>query len=469
MNRETRVSKSSTNKKTVGRDTAQVVSVDKASVFISHTHSDKDLAVALKTLLNKVFLSRVESRFSTSKELGSGIDAGQDWFQWIVDQVRECEVAFVLLTPASVQKPWILWESGAVYGASEALGDAKPNKVRPLLYQVKDGEVPSPLQQQRGQAIDGTSEDDVVKMLKELLAKDFKALFSSVESVQSAGDIAQHVRTYLADVQAALRDAPLTVTEAAVQEWLQRLAELQEKGRVSEVAVLHDWIRISFGRERDEQERPLDLRIHRRLGEIYQDAKDAKAAIAQYRLAEKMAPRDLYLLRKLGQALLDDGQSKETGETIERIRKLDKGAFEKNQECAALNARYLTAARQYRKAADALEAAIVNNKNSYYLWELQAQALLQAGDRERAKGAYKTASDILGSLKEQNIWTHATAASAAIAFDDDAKALTELHAIRDLKPTANNLESVERGQKILQEGFGRPKEDLTKWKLAMSP
>jgi len=56
---------------------------------------------------------------------------------WIVDEVRHCDFALILLTPASTQKPWIVWEAGAVHGAAATLTEA-PRKVRPLLFQVTD-------------------------------------------------------------------------------------------------------------------------------------------------------------------------------------------------------------------------------------------------------------------------------------------------------------------------------------------
>jgi len=53
----------------------------------------------------------VTVHYSTNKEMQGGINPGEDWFTWIVDRVRESTVALVLLTPASIQKPWILWET----------------------------------------------------------------------------------------------------------------------------------------------------------------------------------------------------------------------------------------------------------------------------------------------------------------------------------------------------------------------
>src|SRR5262245_38740954 len=111
-------------------------------IFISLTKEDTRLADALRTLSHEVLGDAVTVSYSTSKELGIGPKAGADWFGWIVDQVSGCDLALILVTPQSVQKPWILWEAGAVYGAAFAKGTT--GKVRPLLYLVKENQLPSP-------------------------------------------------------------------------------------------------------------------------------------------------------------------------------------------------------------------------------------------------------------------------------------------------------------------------------------
>ncbi|MGK7865536.1 hypothetical protein, partial [Falsiroseomonas sp. E2-1-a4] len=73
------------------------------SVFISHTHSDHGIAHAIRNAVQALFGDAVTVRYSTNKELEGGIKPGEDLFRWIGQQVREAKVAFILLTPASVQ------------------------------------------------------------------------------------------------------------------------------------------------------------------------------------------------------------------------------------------------------------------------------------------------------------------------------------------------------------------------------
>src|SRR5262245_52343471 len=110
------------------------------SVFISHTHPDAKLADALRDAIQILFGDQVKVEYSTNKELTGGPRPGEDWPRWIAERVKEARVALVLLTTASVQKPWVLWEAGAVAGAALAAGTA--GKVRPLVYQIAGEQVP---------------------------------------------------------------------------------------------------------------------------------------------------------------------------------------------------------------------------------------------------------------------------------------------------------------------------------------
>lgn len=137
-------------------------------IFVSHTHSDKAIADVLTSLLEGLFGKVVQVNYSSRKELDGGIEPGEDWFRWIVEQVRRADVALILLTPASIQKPWVIWEGGAVAGAASATqaGDAR---VWPLTFGLKSADIPTPFA--RTQLIDGSNQHDIVKLLDSLLER----------------------------------------------------------------------------------------------------------------------------------------------------------------------------------------------------------------------------------------------------------------------------------------------------------
>lgn len=101
-----------------------------ASLFISHTHGDKFIADALARLVEILFKTKVAAKYSSSPELDGGIAPGEDWFSWILTQVKQADLAFIVLTASSIQKPWVLWEAGAVAGVARAdrdLGEGRPS------------------------------------------------------------------------------------------------------------------------------------------------------------------------------------------------------------------------------------------------------------------------------------------------------------------------------------------------------
>ena len=85
-------------------------------IFLSHDTRDKNLADALKGLLKGIFRSGVAIEYSSDE--GGGPRPGTFWREWIEERVRDSQKTFVILTETSKDTPWVLWEAGAVTGAS---------------------------------------------------------------------------------------------------------------------------------------------------------------------------------------------------------------------------------------------------------------------------------------------------------------------------------------------------------------
>src|SRR5262245_11092611 len=86
---------------------------DRMKIFISHSHRDAALAERFEGLLSDITLRLVDVRRS-SKD--GSIEYGNNWIDWIHDQVSEAHTTFILLTPGSFAAKWVLWEAGAVAG-----------------------------------------------------------------------------------------------------------------------------------------------------------------------------------------------------------------------------------------------------------------------------------------------------------------------------------------------------------------
>ncbi len=190
-------------------------------IFISHAHSDMALASCLKQLIVGVFGDEVSVDFSSDQSMGGGIPSGAEWLPWILEKIRESDVTIVLVTPESANRPWLMWEAGAVSGIALALGAG--TVIIPLLFRLEKEKVPGPLAAR--QAEQGESDDGIRRVLlgihsivKEPEERVLNYLFND------------YIPKYHDAVRAALFDRPIPLTEDVVDEWCHRLDELGTKG-----------------------------------------------------------------------------------------------------------------------------------------------------------------------------------------------------------------------------------------------
>lgn len=432
-------------------------------IFISHTHADAEIAHALNNAIEDVFEKRLAVEYSTKKEDG-GIKPGEEWFRWIVERVRVANVAVILLTPGSVQKPWVLWEAGAVYGAGIASADDNARKVRPLVFKLSGNQVPSPFAGIQG--MNGDERTGIERFLSDLIS-DFTPQMGSNQVFKAGVKLKSTIDRYLEEVQRALRDAPLLPTEAAVQEWCERIDKLVEENRTSEVDHLHDWLNLAFGRGRDDRPLPLDLRLHRRLGNAYRAAKRPDRAAQEFELALEFAPRDIYLLRSLGLSYLDGDRKENAAKVVSRIEELDKNAFRRNVECAALKARFHRERNDFEGAVETYRHALENIPDSYYLADVLGQTLLRLGRVDDARGAYRRACDIIDNLAEQNVWTCATRATASLVLGNEAEALRYLEQLAIRRPNPDDLKRIEDGLERVQKWLKLDAANFDRWRACL--
>jgi tetratricopeptide (TPR) repeat protein len=438
-------------------------------VFISHTSQDKALADALSKAFDDLFGEQVKVCYSTAKEQDAGIRPGADWFKWIVDQVQVSKVALVLLTTASIQKPWIPWEAGAVFGSALSGDKRNARRVCPIIYRpVTSNLAPSPFHAM--QIVRGDVQEDVRQLFASFIG-DFKIPVQ--RALQIGERLGSTIAKYLESIENALLNAPLYPTEDAIQEWCVRLDNLKAQNRMSEVDHMHDWLNIAFGREGDDGPRPFDLRIHRRLGELYLGAKHYEKAVAEFELARQLAPRDIFILRRLGQAYLGQKAYDKTKAVIDRIAELDADAFRHNVECATLRGRWYREQKNYTEARKVYEEAFWANPDSYYLANLVGEMRLESGDHAGAVDIYHDVLRIINEQNEWNVWAHATAANASIVTGHEDVALRHLRDIREGKdihgerPTVENLRTIEDGLARLGKSLAKDNATLARWCQAL--
>lgn len=136
-------------------------------IFLSHSHSDYAIAVALKDLLEDFFGAGVDIHFSSDQDQGRGVEPGVQWRQWIRDRVQGAAKTVVILTPRSSISPWVLWEAGAAEGIAAAT--SRPDAVVPLVVGL-DGEdqLPEPIRGTQFVRGDADGEQGIQRLLQDV-------------------------------------------------------------------------------------------------------------------------------------------------------------------------------------------------------------------------------------------------------------------------------------------------------------
>ncbi len=85
-------------------------------VFISHDTRDAEIAEAFSILLKRVSAGVLKSFRSSDKKGNQGIEYGVEWYPEIIKNIQNATDVVCLLTPNSVDRPWILFEAGMAKG-----------------------------------------------------------------------------------------------------------------------------------------------------------------------------------------------------------------------------------------------------------------------------------------------------------------------------------------------------------------
>jgi len=132
---------------------------DKPGIFISHTSADARLANEVGRLVRKVFAGAIIPWFSSDKSPWGGIAPGEDWFKKLHNQLRGAAQVLAIVTPTSVAKPWIYWESG--------IGSVIcPGRVAAVAFRVELGSLTPPLSYFQG--VDGMNAESLVPALAKI-------------------------------------------------------------------------------------------------------------------------------------------------------------------------------------------------------------------------------------------------------------------------------------------------------------
>lgn len=134
--------------------------MSKPVVFISHISEEKEIALALKELLNSSFLEMLDVFVSSDFE---SVNLGQKWLDDITTALKECGVEIIICSPVSVERQWINFEAGA--------GWIRDIPVIPLCHSgIEPNELPIPLKLlQAGKVTEEASLKEIFRVLVRIL------------------------------------------------------------------------------------------------------------------------------------------------------------------------------------------------------------------------------------------------------------------------------------------------------------
>jgi hypothetical protein len=133
---------------------------EKQVIFFSHASTDKTVANILKQEIEAVFDDGVEVFVSS---IPGSIEPGSDWLDRIQKKLNDATIVIVLITPISINRPWIWFE----IGASWLKMIEKERNIYPLCAPEIDlGSLPEPLS--RLQALSLGKTDDIKSFFKSL-------------------------------------------------------------------------------------------------------------------------------------------------------------------------------------------------------------------------------------------------------------------------------------------------------------
>lgn len=83
-------------------------------IFISHYSGDRKIAEILSNIISRVTLGQINAWFSSDED--EGLQPGDMCFDKILKKLTESDALIAVITPNSVNKPWLYYESGMAQG-----------------------------------------------------------------------------------------------------------------------------------------------------------------------------------------------------------------------------------------------------------------------------------------------------------------------------------------------------------------
>jgi hypothetical protein len=134
--------------------------IDKPTVFISHAATDEPIASVVRGEIRRIFADGVEV-FASS---GPGvIEPGAEWLRSIRDNLTAATAVIVVVTPTSVNRPWVWFEVGASWSKME---EGEGRIIPVCVPEIDKGNLPEPLGRLQAMSLgDATETKEVFRAL----------------------------------------------------------------------------------------------------------------------------------------------------------------------------------------------------------------------------------------------------------------------------------------------------------------
>ncbi len=203
--------------------------MQKALVFISHITEEKEIAVALKALVEATFLNMIDVFVSSDP---TSIKMGRKWLDEITHALKTCAVEIILASPESVTRPWINFEGGS--------GWIRDIPVIPLCHSgMVPPKLPPPLSAL--QAATATEESELALVFPVLA----EAIGCSLPNVDFAPfmNIVVEFERESREFQRMTKTTPIATTDGLSQHELTTLVEIAEQTFTAGETVATGYVR----------------------------------------------------------------------------------------------------------------------------------------------------------------------------------------------------------------------------------
>lgn len=139
------------------------VAIEKPTVFLSHAVTDEPIVRVLHDEIVRIFANGVNV-FASS--VPGKVAPGADWLKDINEQLRAASAVIVLITPVSLNRPWIWFEVGASWSKM----DGGRGRILPVCVpEVDKGALPEPLSRLQAMSLGKAAETrEVFQVLVDL-------------------------------------------------------------------------------------------------------------------------------------------------------------------------------------------------------------------------------------------------------------------------------------------------------------